>query len=225
MKHAIGFNSFLTREDISRIRFCIERKHQIFSQPFSSPRTPCCSTKRIPAPSTKSRTPPWAHCANSTTSLDTRWLSNIGTTTRGTRSSGPAGRSTTRWSSSRPQISSPSSPSCITRWKGGLVLFHILQIGKLNASDNAFANFRHHAMIVFFSRLIRDENLPLFQELCDEQVLLHIEPEVVKERKKQRKVQLEISDIKQKLSTANGKNIVLSNREIRLLRWEPLRCP
>ncbi|TRY75307.1 hypothetical protein TCAL_01651 [Tigriopus californicus] len=68
-------------------------------------------------------------------------------------------------------------------------------------------------------RQILDSHMELFNDLCEEQVMLYVDPENVKERKKQRKIELEIEDIKQKLSTANGKNIVLSNREIRLLRY------
>ena len=45
-----------------------------------------------------------------------------------------------------------------------------------------------------------------------------IEPDQVKEKKKQRKIQYEIADVKDKLSSAQAKNVVLSNREIRLLR-------
>ena len=45
-----------------------------------------------------------------------------------------------------------------------------------------------------------------------------IRPNDVKLKKKQRKVSTEVFDLKQKLQTTN-KNIVLSNREIRLLRY------
>lgn len=44
-----------------------------------------------------------------------------------------------------------------------------------------------------------------------------IKPAEVRSRKKQRKLGTEVADLKQKLSQSN-KNIVLSNREIRLLR-------
>lgn len=44
-----------------------------------------------------------------------------------------------------------------------------------------------------------------------------IKPNEVRSRKKQRKLGTEVADLKQKLSQSN-KNIVLSNREIRLLR-------
>jgi exonuclease 3'-5' domain-containing protein 1 len=45
-----------------------------------------------------------------------------------------------------------------------------------------------------------------------------IRPNDVKLKKKQRKINTEVFDLKQKLQTTN-KNIVLSNREIRLLRY------
>lgn len=45
-----------------------------------------------------------------------------------------------------------------------------------------------------------------------------VHPSEVKMRKKQRKVSNEVADLKQKLSLSM-KNVVLSNREIRLLRY------
>ena len=54
--------------------------------------------------------------------------------------------------------------------------------------------------------------------LCEEQCLLYIQSEEVKERKRQRKVDTEVADLRLKLATTQSKNIVLSNREIRLLR-------
>lgn len=45
-----------------------------------------------------------------------------------------------------------------------------------------------------------------------------IRPVEVKLRKKQRKINTEVADLKTKLAQCN-KNIVLSNREIRLLRY------
>ena len=50
------------------------------------------------------------------------------------------------------------------------------------------------------------------------QVLLYIQGEEVKSRKKQRKVETEVAGLRLKLATIQSKNIVLSNREIRLLR-------
>lgn len=60
--------------------------------------------------------------------------------------------------------------------------------------------------------------MQLFYDLCEEQIFMNIRPNDVKQRKRQRKVENEVSDLKLKLSQSN-KNIVLSNREIRLLRY------
>lgn len=59
----------------------------------------------------------------------------------------------------------------------------------------------------------------LFAELCEEQIQMHIRPTDVKARKKQRKVETEVADLKKRMEEATSKNIVLSNREIRLLRY------
>nr|CAD7459205.1 unnamed protein product [Timema tahoe] len=73
----------------------------------------------------------------------------------------------------------------------------------------------YHAM----GRLIQPGYQPLLMDLCDEQVYMHIKPSEVKQRKKQRKVETEVADLRQKLSSVQSRNIVLSNREIRLLRY------
>ena len=72
--------------------------------------------------------------------------------------------------------------------------------------------------ITFFFSAIKPEFANLFKELCDEQVLSNIDPEAVKSKKKQRKLDFEVSELRLKIATSLGKNIVLSNREIRLLR-------
>ncbi|XP_011641373.1 egalitarian protein homolog [Pogonomyrmex barbatus] len=69
------------------------------------------------------------------------------------------------------------------------------------------------------SRLIKPEVQGLFEELCEEQIQMHIRPADVKARKKQRKVETEVADLKKRMEEATSKNIVLSNREIRLLRY------
>ncbi|VVC97060.1 egalitarian protein homolog [Leptidea sinapis] len=74
------------------------------------------------------------------------------------------------------------------------------------------------AIYFFMSSNIKPENQKLFEELCNEQVLMHIEPTEVKLHKRQRKVNTEVGELKQKLAECT-KNIVLSNREIRLLRY------
>lgn len=65
---------------------------------------------------------------------------------------------------------------------------------------------------------IKQENMTLFSELCTEQIFMLIRPNDVKLKKKQRKINTEVFDLKAKLQSTN-KNIVLSNREIRLLRY------
>lgn len=65
---------------------------------------------------------------------------------------------------------------------------------------------------------MKSEYRTLFSELCTEQILMLIKPREVKTCKKQRKISTEVQDLKLKLSQTS-KNIVLSNREIRLLRY------
>lgn len=72
--------------------------------------------------------------------------------------------------------------------------------------------------ICFIHSGIKPENINLFSELCTEQIYMLIRPNDVKLKKKQRKINTEVFDLKQKLQTTS-KNIVLSNREIRLLRY------
>lgn len=69
------------------------------------------------------------------------------------------------------------------------------------------------------SKLIQPKVRSLFTELCEEQILMYINPAEVKARKKQRKVETEVADLKKKMVEATSKSIVLSNREIRLLRY------
>ena len=71
-------------------------------------------------------------------------------------------------------------------------------------------------LILFFSA-IKPEFANLFKELCDEQIMANIDSENVKSKKKQRKLDFEVSELRLKIATTH-KNIVLSNREIRLLR-------
>lgn len=65
---------------------------------------------------------------------------------------------------------------------------------------------------------IHPSNIKLLEELCEEQAFLYIVPDNVQKRKHQRKIDNELQVLKEKLSTDNGKNVVLSNRELRLLR-------
>lgn len=66
---------------------------------------------------------------------------------------------------------------------------------------------------------IYPSNTKLLEELCEEQAFLYIVPDNVQKRKHQRKIDNELHVLKEKLSTDNGKNVVLSNRELRLLRY------
>lgn len=59
----------------------------------------------------------------------------------------------------------------------------------------------------------------MLEELCEEQAFLFIVPDNVQKRKHQRKIDNELQVLKDKLSSDNGKNVVLSNRELRLLRY------
>lgn len=72
-----------------------------------------------------------------------------------------------------------------------------------------------------FRSALRPSSEPLLQALCEEQVLAHISPEEVKQRKKQRKVDHEVDDLRRRLDAASStpRQVVLSNREIRLLRY------
>lgn len=72
-----------------------------------------------------------------------------------------------------------------------------------------------------FHSAIQPELQQLFADLCTEQILMLLRPAAVKSRKKHRKVATEVADLKSKLSQSL-KNIVLSNREIRLLRFVDL---
>lgn len=77
----------------------------------------------------------------------------------------------------------------------------------------------------FSFRDIKHEFESLLLELCDEQVFMYIKSDEVKQRKKQRKVENELSDLQIKLaaSSNSSRNIVLSNREIRLLRFVTIK--
>ncbi|XP_050311635.1 uncharacterized protein LOC126747172 [Anthonomus grandis grandis] len=65
---------------------------------------------------------------------------------------------------------------------------------------------------------IKEENQSLLVELCEEQLFLHINPDDVKMKKRQRKTETEVKELRAKLAQA-AKSIVLSNREVRLLRY------
>lgn len=66
---------------------------------------------------------------------------------------------------------------------------------------------------------IRPEYGPLFKQLVYESVFAYINVDEIKQLKRQRKFELELTDLKLKLFNNDKKKIVLSNREIRLLRY------
>lgn len=72
------------------------------------------------------------------------------------------------------------------------------------------------------SKQIRQEYLPLLQQLNHEAIYSKIDPIEIKQRKKQRKIDMEVNDLKLKLINSEAKQIVLSNREIRLLRYQSI---
>ena len=65
---------------------------------------------------------------------------------------------------------------------------------------------------------IRAEYEPLFKQLTWESIFTYINTDEIKQIKRQRKFDLELTDLKMKLFNNDKKKIVLSNREIRLLR-------
>ncbi|CAH1963112.1 unnamed protein product [Acanthoscelides obtectus] len=76
----------------------------------------------------------------------------------------------------------------------------------------------HEKLYYNLSRAIKEENRPLMMELCEEQIYMHISPETIKLKKRQRKTETEVAELRVKLAQAT-KSVVLSNREVRLLRY------
>ena len=74
------------------------------------------------------------------------------------------------------------------------------------------------------SKSIRAEYLPLLKQLNYEAIFAKIDPDHIKHVKKQRKLDMEVTDLKLKLFNTESKQIVLSNREIRLLRYSYFKC-
>jgi len=66
------------------------------------------------------------------------------------------------------------------------------------------------------------EKKQLFQTLCTEQVLSNISPEEVRAQKRLRKNEQDLLVLRGKLEKCHDSDIVLSNREIRLLKYEPV---
>jgi exonuclease 3'-5' domain-containing protein 1 len=70
---------------------------------------------------------------------------------------------------------------------------------------------------------LTEDLLPLLAELCEEQVEHFIRRDSVRLKKKSRKAEVEIQELREKMgAVAPGKTLVLSNREIRLLRYMDL---
>lgn len=65
---------------------------------------------------------------------------------------------------------------------------------------------------------IRPEYLPLLNQLNHEAIYSRINPDEIKQIRRQRKNDMEVTDLKQKLFNSDTKKVILSNREIRLLR-------
>uniref|UniRef100_A0A1Y1JWE7 3'-5' exonuclease domain-containing protein n=1 Tax=Photinus pyralis TaxID=7054 RepID=A0A1Y1JWE7_PHOPY len=65
---------------------------------------------------------------------------------------------------------------------------------------------------------ILPQNRDLMMDLCYEQIYINITPDDIKLRKRQRKIGTEVAELRVKLSQPL-KSIVLSNREVRLLRY------
>jgi exonuclease 3'-5' domain-containing protein 1 len=69
-------------------------------------------------------------------------------------------------------------------------------------------------------KAVRHEYQPLLLEMNEEAILTGIKPDEVKATRKTRKIDMEVTDLKVKLfSSDKSVQIVLSNREIRLLRY------
>lgn len=66
---------------------------------------------------------------------------------------------------------------------------------------------------------MKPEYQHLLKSMTEESVMASIKPEEVKANRKSRKIHVEVMDLKVKLSTSEARVIVLSNREIRLLRY------
>ncbi|KAI4455306.1 egalitarian isoform b [Holotrichia oblita] len=76
----------------------------------------------------------------------------------------------------------------------------------------------HDKLYYPLSKAIHPDNWNLMMELCEEQIFMHINPDMVKMKKRQRKTETEVGELRVKLAQP-AKSIVLSNREVRLLRY------
>ncbi|XP_074598680.1 egl_like_exo domain-containing protein [Brevipalpus obovatus] len=69
------------------------------------------------------------------------------------------------------------------------------------------------------SKEVRPEYHELLEQLNKEAIMAKIKPDEVRNSKRSRKIDMEVTYLKQKLYSTESKQVVLSNREIRLLRF------
>jgi hypothetical protein len=69
-------------------------------------------------------------------------------------------------------------------------------------------------------RITMDDDLALLDELTEEQILSHIQPDEIRQRRRIRKNESDLKELKAKIENAlgDGSDLVLSNREMRLLK-------
>lgn len=65
---------------------------------------------------------------------------------------------------------------------------------------------------------VKPEFRTLLEQLCAENLLALLQPDEVRRSAKERKLAMETLELRQKLATVQGKRVVLSNRENRLLK-------
>ncbi|KAK4878760.1 hypothetical protein RN001_011266 [Aquatica leii] len=80
------------------------------------------------------------------------------------------------------------------------------------------SSLMHECIYQPMCKAILPENRDLMMDLCYEQIYMYIAPDDIKSRKRQRKTGTEVAELRVKLSQP-AKSIVLSNREVRLLRY------
>jgi len=66
------------------------------------------------------------------------------------------------------------------------------------------------------ARKLKPENQSLFKSLCEEHVLVFIQGNI-KEKQRKRREESDVAELKLKIASAQTKNILLSNKEIKLL--------
>jgi hypothetical protein len=61
-------------------------------------------------------------------------------------------------------------------------------------------------------------NIELFVDLCNENIMCHINADEIKSKRRMRKNNADLMELRAKLDSASPTNLVLSNREMRLLK-------